>query len=358
MVLTPFDLLSALAIGGAIGVVLQRGRVCSNTAFRNLLLIRNFEVTLALVVAVAIELVGYQILELISLMRVIPGFDYQSNPISFSLLFIPLGSFLFGIGTVIAGGCAGGVCYRVGEGSLKSVLAFLGFGIGIGIFMLDPLSSVSAEIRNATLWKIQGQTPSLEQILPRPVWTLGALILLVGIIYRYRQTHPQLPHFRENWPPLVAGFLLGSMGILARFFSTIAGRSFGISITDGIGELFSVVPSILGLISYQLGWAGLFVLGIVVGAGLSSLQVNEFKIKKPSSRDFIRFFGGGLLLGAGAMLALGCNFGHILGGIPELGISSIVALVFMVLGNWLASFLVYNVYDEELPLSTPKLVIN
>lgn len=52
-------------------------------------------------------------------------------------------------------------------------------------------------------------------------------------------------------------------------------------------------------------------------------------------------------------MAFGCNFGHIFGGLPELGISSIVATVLMLLGNWVGSYLFYNRLNYELPSSTP-----
>jgi uncharacterized membrane protein YedE/YeeE len=82
-----------------------------------------------LVVTVAIELLGYLILSIISIL----GFNFDSNPITFSYVLIPLGGFLFGLGTVLAGGCAGGTCYRIGQGSISSIIAFLGFGFRIAI---------------------------------------------------------------------------------------------------------------------------------------------------------------------------------------------------------------------------------
>lgn len=45
----------ALAIGVGTGFAFQRGRTCTNTAFRNLLLIRNGELSIIIVVAVAVE---------------------------------------------------------------------------------------------------------------------------------------------------------------------------------------------------------------------------------------------------------------------------------------------------------------
>ncbi|MHA2330121.1 MAG: YeeE/YedE thiosulfate transporter family protein, partial [Candidatus Hodarchaeales archaeon] len=136
MVLPILDFTFALLIGGLTGIVLQRGRACTNTAFRNLLLIRNSDIFLGIVITVVVELIGYQILSFM----VVPGFVFQSNPIEFSLILVPFGAFIFGLGTVIAGGCAGGTCYRIGEGSIKSLSAFFGFTFGIGILVIGPIA--------------------------------------------------------------------------------------------------------------------------------------------------------------------------------------------------------------------------
>ena len=53
------------------------------------------------------------------------------------------------------------------------------------------------------------------------------------------------------------------------------------------------------------------------------------------------------------MMAGGCNFGHILGGIPELGLSSFIAFPLMILGNYIGSYLFYIRFDQKLPASTP-----
>ena len=340
----------ALIIGLITGLILQRGRVCFNSAFRNMLLIRNIDLGLIVIIAVSVELIGYQILNFIT----ISDFNFESSPLPFSILLLPIGSLLFGFGTVIAGGCAGGVCYRIGEGSIKSLLAFVGFAMGIGLLSIEPMSSFVGDLQDSTLWEIGGRIPSLELILPRGFWTLCAIILLLVVIYFYRKHIVQLVHLRQFWTPIISGTLLGVVGTFARFLSTISGRSFGFSTTDGIGEIFSYLISIVGLISpQQIGWAAFFVIGIVIGALFSSTQIKEFKIKIPSKSDTIRFFGGGIILGMGALLASGCNFGHILGGIPELGLSSIFAAFFMILGNWIGSHIFYTKMKQEIPQSTP-----
>lgn len=346
MVLNFFDISLALSIGIFTGLVLQRGRICTNTAFRNILLIGNIELFLAIIITITVELIGYLLLSL----NRIPGLTFVSNPIPFSIILLPLGGFIFGIGTVVAGGCAGGTCYRIGEGSLKSLLAFIGFTTGIGLFAIGPLSDLMNEIREKTLWKISDQVPSLELFFPRWVWTVLAIIMMLGVIYFYKNSTKKLTHLLPRWTPIVSGLILGILGVLARISSTSTGRDFGFSTIDGIGN---IVESILLIDPSNIQWAGIFIIGLISGAFLSSIQIREFKLKIPNKVDIVRFFGGGLLLGLGAMLAMGCNFGHILGGIPELGISSIVAFLFMILGNSLGSYIFYIKLEQKIPDSTP-----
>ncbi|MHA1543485.1 MAG: hypothetical protein ACTSQH_10985 [Candidatus Hodarchaeales archaeon] len=52
----------ALVIGGGTGLILQRGRVCANTGFRNILLSNNVEIAGIFLLAVAVEMIGYFLL--------------------------------------------------------------------------------------------------------------------------------------------------------------------------------------------------------------------------------------------------------------------------------------------------------
>ena len=106
--LTLTEIIIALVIGGGTGLILQRGRVCANTGFRNIFLANNIDIAGIFFIAIAVEMVGYFLLSFIDL------FSFVSNPISLSLLLILLGGLIFGIGPVFAGGCAGGTYYRIG----------------------------------------------------------------------------------------------------------------------------------------------------------------------------------------------------------------------------------------------------
>ena len=171
----------AALIGIAVGITLQRGRACTNTAFRNFLLFKNNELITFVVIAVSIQLIGYYFLSILS----ITNFEFIANPISFSYIFIPLGGFIFGLGTVVAGGCAGGICYRIGEGSGASLLGFFGFATGIVIIADSPLTNSIDNIRGDTNLQINNETPSLTHILPRFVWALIAVVILIYTAFNY-----------------------------------------------------------------------------------------------------------------------------------------------------------------------------
>jgi len=336
----------ALAIGVGVGFAFQRGRTCTNTAFRNLLLIRNGELSIIIVVAVAVEAAGYFLLTLI------PNYAFSSNPIPLSFIFLPIGGFIFGLGTVFAGGCAGAVCYRVGEGNGNSLLALIGYVAGIGFLGLGPIAEIFQALGSNSLVLVNDKTPSLEQFAPRIIWTI-IIVLGAGLLLYFfyaKQPEHKLTHLSARWTPPVTGTVLGALGTLTKYFSSLPPiyRNFGLSTVDGIAN---VAQSIVTLRLFD--WAGFFVIGLIGGSFASSLNLREFELIIPSRNDVFRFIGCGFLLGTGAMMAGGCNIGHIFGGIPELGLSSFIALIVMILGNWTGSYIYYVKWNNQWPESTP-----
>jgi hypothetical protein len=77
---------------------------------------------------------------------------------------------------------------------------------------------------------------------------------------------------------------------------------------------------------------GLFVIGLVAAAFASALVADQFKPRRLTLNDVVRGLGGGLLLGWGAMTALGCTVGVLLSGIHAGSLSGWVFLLFCGLG--------------------------
>ncbi len=114
--------------GMAFGFILQRSRFCFTASLRDPSLTGSTTLTRAVLIAFALTSLGFWAIKYGAHLNglPIPGQSYVV-PIS---LATAVGAFMFGIGMVIAGGCASGTLMRVGEGFIMQVLSLLFFIIG------------------------------------------------------------------------------------------------------------------------------------------------------------------------------------------------------------------------------------
>lgn len=114
--------------GISFGIILQKSRFCFTASMRDPYLTGSTSVTKAVLVALAITTIGFTAIKYGHFKSglPIPGMSFVV-PVSFATV---IGAFLFGIGMVIAGGCASGTLMRVGEGFTMQILSLLFFVIG------------------------------------------------------------------------------------------------------------------------------------------------------------------------------------------------------------------------------------
>lgn len=111
-------------IGLLIGYTLQRSKFCFTASFRDPVLVGSTSVLRAILVAFMIMTIGFGVLQTI---------QGGSDPVG---LVEPagantaVGAILFGIGMVLAGGCASGTLMRIGEGFILQMVVLIGFIIG------------------------------------------------------------------------------------------------------------------------------------------------------------------------------------------------------------------------------------
>ncbi len=114
--------------GIAFGVILQKGRFCFTASMRDPYLTGGTSLTRAVIIAMAITTIGFTAIKYgyASQGLPIPGMGYvvPVSPATF------IGAIIFGVGMVIAGGCASGTLMRVGEGFIMNIIAFCFFIIG------------------------------------------------------------------------------------------------------------------------------------------------------------------------------------------------------------------------------------
>lgn len=168
---TRLALIFALSL--ALGYTLQKSRFCFVAAFRDPLLVGTTKLSQAVILLLLISIPAFTLVFYISSLLNLP-IELKVTPFGFHTL---LGGILFGIGMVIAGGCASGTLMRVGEGFAMQMLALGGLIIGafLGNFSLPYLLNIFQEFPGVFLPDIMGWIPALS------IQLLALLLLWQGI---------------------------------------------------------------------------------------------------------------------------------------------------------------------------------
>lgn len=348
------SIISGLLVGVLFGFALQRGRFCMNSAFRDILLGQDFTLFKAVSVAILVEMIGFSILAFSGLITLAP------KPLLWGANIV--GGLFFGFGMVLAGGCASGITYRAGEGMMGAVMAILGFGLAgmmTSTGLLKPVANIlqsttkvmTADGKALTVANVFG----LDLKITMLILALIIIVIWVALAQRGKATASSFGEkpksfgeavFKRGWTWLPTGIVIGLIGMLAFPLSAAAGRNYPLGITGGWVNIFQ------SLIKWQtvvdgnikitaLNWEGSEVLGIVLGALVAALIAGEFAIRAPEPKILLQTLVGGFLMGFGAMVSGGCNIGHILSGIPQLSIGSIVGGLSIVAGGWLMAWFLF-----------------
>ena len=76
--------------------------------------------------------------------------------------------------------------------------------------------------------------------------------------------------------------------------------------------------------------------GIIVGAAVIAIARKEFKWKLPNTETAILAIAGGILMGFGARIGMGCNIGVLFATVTNGDISGWIFLIGMALGGYLS----------------------
>jgi hypothetical protein len=344
----------SLLLGLALGIAFERGRFCFFCILRDFIEHRNSSGMFAILAALAIGGIGYALVFGAFLPNAGSGRlppDAHIGPVSWVLAAAGLA---FGLGMALSGACISGHLYRLGEGYTRAPFALLGSLVGFGLGFFTWQSAYVGSIANAPVaWlpATLGYGGSLA--LQLALLSVLALLLLrrlpalpprEGGVVTPRRIYEAL--FRTRWNPLATGALVGVIGVFAYF------RVEPLGVTSQLSSLTRTALDNAGLLSGRLngldGFAGCAAViaqtitengwligGLVVGSFAVAIIARRFQLSRLTLRGGTTALLGGVAMGWGAMLALGCTVGTLLSGISAFAVSGWVFAATMFAGVWL-----------------------
>lgn len=348
-------IVSGLICGALLGFVMQRGRFCLTGGFRDMLIAKDNRLFYALLIAIGVQSVGVYALIQLDMLHFTAG--------KFSILATVIGSFLFGIGIIFAGGCATGTWYRAGEGLLGSWIALFGYMFMSAVMRTGVLAPLDQHLKH-----VAPRQNSIAETFGLSPWVFVLLLVSVILFIMYKEakkpkvTIPTLPPkytglrhalFERRWHPYFSALLIGGIAILAWVLSSPTGREFGLGITTPSANILQF--SVSGDPSY-INWGVFLVLGIFLGSYIAAKGSREFRFRMPDAKTGITSFLGGNLMGFGASLAGGCSIGNGLVMTAMMTWQGWISLTFIILGTWTASYFVFLRPQTKSQVSSESLV--
>ena len=358
-----------LITGLALGYILTRARLGFAGGVKRIYLTGEGSLSKALLVMFAISMVMAAGIQWAAARN---GMDLPGmSSVKFLNITTMIGGFIFGIGMMLAGGCASGTLSDLGEGEGHAL-------IGITTFILGSIPGILAQdaLNQTAIGKI-----GIQLYLPDVFGYMGSLaisfLLLFGLYILIRKyedfrkkegyyeeivyEEQELPRdkdedfklfsyntfhriFVQRWSFMLGGILLA---IMFAFILITTGHSWGVTgpfASWGIAflQMFGIeftAPAFEGAVStanngiLNDAWT-LRNIGIVFGAMIAFLLAGRLSTNfNFSLRNVLYYLLGGFLMGFGARLGGGCNIGALFSGIGNFSIAGWGFFIAITLGG-------------------------
>ncbi len=245
------------------------------------------------------------------------------------------GGALFGLGMVLARGCASRLMVRAAQGESRAWLSALVFAAVAAASLSGPLAPLRLAVAEG--WTVEGGSArDLLAVLGlghAGGALVGAALLAAGIACLRRQRVAP----SRGAAAAVAGLAV-ALGWLATW--QVARRAFDVqpvqslSITGPASELAMALAAPPAPWSFNLA----LLPGMLLGAFLAAMASREFRLEGPAPAARLpRELGGAALMGFGGMLAGGCSIGAGLSGTAAFALTAWIALAAMAAAGALAA---------------------
>jgi uncharacterized membrane protein YedE/YeeE len=334
---------AGFAAGVVFGATAQRTNFCTMGAISDLVLTGQANRFRAWVLAIAVAILGSQALHLAGVVDL--GKSIYLTP-NLGWLGAILGGLLFGFGMTMAGGCGNKTLVRLGGGSLKSLVVFLCLGLAAYATLRGVLGVLRQPMEAATnvdLAKLGVARQGIVDIIAKSSGLASggiraALTLTVAggfLYYCFRDAD-----FRASGRDIAAGLIIGALVPVGWLITGVLGlddfeptQLASFTFVAPIGDTLQYAMTFTGA---KINFGIAAVLGVIAGAFAAASLAGRFKLEGfTDTNDMLRHMLGGVMMGAGGVLALGCTVGQGITGMSTLALGSVLAWLSIIAGGWL-----------------------
>ncbi len=167
--------------------------------------------------------------------------------------------------------------------------------------------------------------------------------------------------FHQQWPDMVGGVLLGLLSIMivmwSRPWGIVGGmRNWADWIFYGVG-IISKAPEHPLFFS-----SSIMDIGLLLGAFAAALMAKEFALRTSPKLEIMKGFCGGILMGVGSSLAMGCNVGAFYSTLINLSANGFTMMAGLIVGAYIGlRYLLWELENFPAPptaMVKPKQNVN
>ncbi|NPD17667.1 YeeE/YedE family protein [Xinfangfangia sp. D13-10-4-6] len=311
-----------LGLGAVFGVAARARGFCLLRGMKGLLGGGDLSPLRAFALALAVAIVGAQGLNFFGLTDLSRSLPLRG---SFAAGGLFIGGAIFGLGMVLANACGARSLVLLAGGNLRSLLVLL----CLGLAAQASLTGVLAPWRQALqLGQISPDALSVTDLLTGfGLSALPALILAAGLPALL------LLWFAKPWRlrpvEAIAALVIGLCVVAGWWITFATDDPFDPKVLTSLSFIAPVGEGLLWLMlssGRAVGFGVAVVGGTLAGAFATALLTRSFRLETFSSGSHSLVAGlGGILMGFGGVLAMGCSIGQALTGVSTLSLASLVA---------------------------------
>jgi uncharacterized membrane protein YedE/YeeE len=343
-------------IGIIFGAVVNKTNFCTMGAISDWVNMGNKGRLRAWFLAIGVAMLATQLMQYKDIIDVSKSIYLTPN---FGWLGYLLGGFLFGVGMTLASGCGQRTLVRVGGGNLKSLVVMILLGLTAYMTMRGLLALVRVNVIEVTNIDLaakdiadQGIGTLIGNVLGAENSTLISRItavLLGGGLVIYAFLGKEL---RRSFDNILAGLVVGLVIAAGWYITGVVG--FDDFDPVRLESYTFIAPTGQGLMYLQtftgstinFGIAAVF--GVILGSFLYAVLTGKFRLETfRDQNDMVRHMLGGVFMGFGGVLALGCTIGQGITGMSTLASGSVLALISIIFGSALTMKIDYYKMDDE-----------